>query len=105
MTGALFSPSWYRVAALTPRLRSHAQIHRHQYRGQDWYVVQDLSTHRYHRFSPAAYLIIGLMAGRGTVPDIWEIATTRLGDDAPTQERRIQLLAPRHGTDHLRRAD
>ena len=26
MSGSLFSPSWYRVAALTPRIRSHAQI-------------------------------------------------------------------------------
>src|SRR2546425_8062481 len=101
MTGALFSPSWYRVAALTPRLRSHAQIHRHQYRGQVWYVLQDLSTHRYHRFSPAAYLIIGLMDGRRTVQDLWEIATTRLGDDAPTQDEMIQLLAQLHGTDVL----
>ncbi|OLC13092.1 MAG: hypothetical protein AUH29_14525 [Candidatus Rokubacteria bacterium 13_1_40CM_69_27] len=101
MTGALFSPSWYRVAALTPRLRSHAQIHRHQYRGQVWYVLQDLSTHRYHRFSPAAYLIIGLMDGRRTVQDLWEITTTRLGDDAPTQDEMIQLLAQLHGTDVL----
>ena len=43
MTERLFSPSWYRVATLVPRLRSHAQLHRHQYRGQIWYVLQDRS--------------------------------------------------------------
>lgn len=102
MTGSLFSTSWYRVAGLKPRLRSHAQIHRHQYRGQTWYVLQDRSTERFHRFSPAAYLLIGLMDGERTVEAIWEAACTRLGDDAPTQDEVIQLLSQLYGADVLR---
>ncbi len=101
MTGSLFSTSWYRVAGLNPRLRSHAQIHRHQYRGQTWYVLQDRSTERFHRFSPAAYLLIGLMDGERTVEEIWETACTRLGDDAPTQDEVIQLLSQLYSTDVL----
>jgi len=101
MAGSLFSTSWYRVAGLTPRLRSHAQIHRHEYRGQTWYVLQDRSTERFHRFSPAAYLVIGLMDGRRTVQDVWESACARLGDDAPTQDEVIQLLSQLHQTDVL----
>jgi hypothetical protein len=42
MVKSLFSPSWYRVAGLKPRLRRHAHIHRHHYRGELWYVLQDL---------------------------------------------------------------
>jgi putative peptide zinc metalloprotease protein len=53
-SGPLFSASWYRVAGLVPRLRTHAQIHRHEYRGQLWYVLQDRSSDRFHRFSPPA---------------------------------------------------
>ncbi len=101
MTGPLFSTSWYRVAGLKPRLRSHAQIHRHQYRGQTWYVLQDRSSERFHRFSPAAYLIIGLMDGERTVEEIWESACTRLGDDAPTQDEIIQLLSQLYSVDVL----
>ena len=101
MTAPLFSPSWYRVAALTPRLRSHTAIHRHQYRGETWYVLQDRSTERFHRFSPAGYFIIGLMNGRRSVHELWEIATARLGDDAPTQDEMIQLLSQLHGADVL----
>ena len=41
MAAALFSPSWYRVAKLRPRLRSHVEIHRHSYRDQVWHVLQD----------------------------------------------------------------
>ena len=101
MSEALFSPSWYRVATLAPRLRSHAQLHRHQYRGQTWYVLQDRSNERFHRFSPAAYAFIGLMDGQRTVQDIWELVSTKLGDDAPTQPEVVQLLSQLHATDVL----
>lgn len=101
MAEALFSPNWYRVAKLTPRLRAHAQIHRHVYRGQTWYVLQDLASERFHRFSPSAYYIIGLMDGRSTVEQIWEHALAKLGDDAVTQDEVIQLLGQLHSADVL----
>lgn len=101
MAEALFSPNWYRVAALTPKLRAHAQIHRHVYRGQTWYVLQDLSSERFHRFSPSAYFIIGLMDGRNSVEKIWEQALAKLGDDAVTQDEVIQLLGQLHAADVL----
>jgi putative peptide zinc metalloprotease protein len=101
MAEALFSPNWYRVARLTPKLRAHAQIHRHVYRGQTWYVLQDLSSERFHRFSPSAYFIIGLMDGRNTVEQIWEQALVKLGDDAVTQDEVIQLLGQLHAADVL----
>ena len=68
----LFSSNWYRVAQLKPQLRSHAAIHRHVYRGQVWYVVQDQASARIHRFTPAANMVIGLMNGERTVDAIWE---------------------------------
>lgn len=101
MSEALFSPSWYRVATLTPRLRAHAQLHRHQYRGQTWYVLQDRSNERFHRFSPAAYAFIGLMDGQRTVQDMWELSSTKLGDEAPTQPDVVQLLSQLHAADVL----
>jgi putative peptide zinc metalloprotease protein len=101
MAEALFSPNWYRVATLTPKLRAHAQIHRHVYRGQTWYVLQDLSSERFHRFSPSAYFIIGLMDGQHTVEQIWEQALAKLGDDAVTQDEVIQLLGQLHAADVL----
>ena len=101
MVDSLFSESWYRVAELSPRLRSHAQIHRHTYRGKDWYVLQDHSTGRFHRFSEEAYHIIGLMDGRRTLDEIWEAACASLGDDMPTQEEVIRLLAQLHHADVL----
>ena len=101
MSESLFSASWYRVANVRPRLRSHAVIHRHLYRGQLWYVLQDRSSGRFHRFSPVANLVIGLMDGKRTLREIWDIACTRLGDDAPTQDEVINMLASLHRADVL----
>ncbi len=97
----LFSPSWYRVANLRPRLRGHLRIHRHHYRGQRWYVLEDLLSRRMHRFNPAAHHILGLMDGRRTVQELWDLAATAFGDDAPTQDDMIRLLAQLHSADVL----
>jgi putative peptide zinc metalloprotease protein len=101
MHESLFSSSWYRVAELKPRLRAHARIHRHLYRGEPWYVLEDVVNQRVHRFTPATHGVIGLMDGERTVHDLWEIATETLGDDAPTQDEMIRLLAQLHGADVL----
>ena len=99
MPQSLFSPSWYRVAALRPRLRSHVEIHRHIYRGELWYVLQDHASGRFQRFTPAAYLLLGLMDGKRSVQEIWDAGRVRLGDDAPTQEEMIRLLSQLHAVD------
>ncbi len=101
MSEPLFSSSWYRVAALKPRLRSHARIHRHHYRGQLWYVLQDLVSQSSYRFSPTAYCVISLMDGRHTVQELWEQASSHLGDDAPTQNEVIQILTQLHTAEVL----
>jgi putative peptide zinc metalloprotease protein len=98
---ALLDPSWHRVATLRPRLRGHVRLHRHQYRGQVWHVLQDNATGHFHRFSQTAYQVIGLMDGQRTLQAIWETACSRLGDDAPTQGEVIRLLHQLHSADVL----
>ncbi|MEW6079749.1 MAG: efflux RND transporter periplasmic adaptor subunit [Thermodesulfobacteriota bacterium] len=97
----LYSSSWYRVAGLKPFLRSHAQVHRQTFRGKAWYVLQDHSTGRFHRFSEQAYYIIGLMDGTRTLQEIWEAACLHLGDEMPTQEEVITLLSRLNQADVL----
>ncbi len=101
MSESLFSQSWYRVASLRPRLRSHVQIFHHSYRGEDWYIIQDRFTGRHHRFSPEAYQLIGLMDGNRTLGDIWQAACTALGDHMPTQDEVIGLLSKLFRSDLL----
>ncbi len=98
---SLFSQSWYRVADLKPRLRSHTQFHHHVYRDRDWYILQDNSTGRFHKFSKEAYSVVGLMDGKRSMQEIWEAACERLGDDMPTQDEVISLLSYLHQGDAL----
>jgi putative peptide zinc metalloprotease protein len=101
MRDSLFSPSWYRVAKLKPRLRSHTAIHRHVYRGELWYVLEDQVTGRFQRFTPSAYHVIGLMNGELSVEEIWLSARTQLGEDAPSQDEVIRLLSQLHAENLL----
>ena len=100
-TAPFLSSSWYRVAGLRPKLREHAVIHRHRYRGDVWYVVHDHATARLHRLSPAGYVVVGAMDGKRTVENLWHEAMTRLGQEAPSQDEIIYLLAQLHAADLL----
>ena len=97
----LHSPSWYRIAELRPRLRSHVRIHRHHYRGELWYVLEDRISRKMHRFNPTAHYVIGLMNGYRSVNDIWESAIEKFADDAPTQDEVIRLLGQLHSAEVL----
>lgn len=101
MSGALFESSWYRVAELKPRLQGHARIHRHHYRGQLWYVLQDNVSGRYHRFTPAAYQIIGLMDGFRSVEEILELVSRRKDYEVPSQDEIVRLLSQLYAADVL----
>ncbi len=101
MSESVYSSSWYRVATLRPRLRSHVRIHRHRYRGEIWFVLQDHVSGRFHRFSPLANFIIGMLDGKRTVNEIWTLCFERHGDDAPTQDEIISLLTQLHAADVL----
>lgn len=101
MSEVLLSNLWYRVASLKPQLRSQARLHRHRYRGQIWYILQDPGSGRIHRFSPAARLVIAAMDGKRSVEMLWELANRHLGEDAPTQDEIINLLGQLHAADLL----
>jgi len=97
----MFSSSWYRIANLKPRLKSHVQISRQHYRGQLWYLLQDRSSNQNHRFSPEVYYVLSLIDGERRFQEIWELALEHLGDDAPTQDEMVKLLGQLHSSDLL----
>ncbi|MBC7133677.1 MAG: peptidase M50 [Roseovarius sp.] len=102
MTGRNWtSASWYRVSGYRPRLRSHASVHRHVYRGKVWFVLQDRSSGRFHRFTPEAYRLIAMMDGTRTLDDIWEVAVSQLDIDAVTQDELVRLVGQLYSADVL----
>lgn len=99
--GPLESSLWYRVAPLMPKLAIRAKLHRHRYRDEVWYLLQDMASSQVHRFTPATRLIIAAMDGRRTMDELWRLARRYLTDAAPTQDELIQLLGQLHGSDLL----
>lgn len=101
MSRSLFSSSWHSVAELKPCLIPQARVHRHVYRGQVWYVVQDQTGGRYHRLSPEAYALVKQMDGTQSVQTLWEQANKDGGKDACTQNEVVDLLVQMHAADLL----
>jgi len=93
---SIFSTSWYRVAQLKPRLRKQAKVYRHVYRDEAWYVVQDMASGRFLRLNRIAYSVAAMLDGIRTVNEIWELSCLRFGEDAPSQDEVIQLMAQLH---------
>ena len=101
MARSLFSSSWHSVAGLKPRLAPQAQVHRHVYRDQVWYVVQDPTGGCFHRLSPAAYTLVECMDGVKTIQSLWEFANASGHGDACTQNEVVELLVQMHAADLL----
>ena len=99
---SLYSPSWYHVASLRPRLSAQVRFHRHVYRGELWYVIQNPTTGRVHRLTPTAHALVTAMDGERTTQEIWDAALTELGDDAPTQEETLWVMGLLYVADVLR---
>ncbi len=99
---SLTSPSWYHVATLRPRLSAQVRFHRHVYRGEVWYVIQNPTTGRVHRLTPSAHALVMAMDGERTSQEIWDAALAELGDDAPTQEETIWVMGLLYMADVLR---
>ncbi|MCX2979609.1 peptidase M50 [Halieaceae bacterium IMCC14734] len=93
MSSTLFSRDWYRIASLKPRVRDHVTVHAHRYRGKRWYLLEDHITGQIRRLSPQSYLLVGLMNGERSVDQLWDLASQRLGEEMPTHEEMLQLLA------------
>ncbi|MEM9418495.1 MAG: hypothetical protein AAGA25_05485 [Planctomycetota bacterium] len=99
-----FNESWYRVADMTPRLRSLVQTFRQHYRGRLWVVFRDPSNNQFFRVDESAYRFVAMLDGRRTVAQVWDACNEQLGDAAPTQGEAIQLLGQLY-TSNLIHAD
>jgi putative peptide zinc metalloprotease protein len=90
---ATFSESWHRVAELRVSLRKALPIRKQMFRGETWYVLEDLFNNQYFRFRPEAYEFIARLKGDRTVARVWEECLAHNPDGAPGQSDVIQLLS------------
>ena len=97
----LFSPDWYRVKDLKPRLSGDVTVARHVYRGVPWYVLYRASTSAYHRVESREFELINGFDGIETVDALWQRAIESRDAEAPTQPELMDLLAQLHEADLL----
>ena len=95
----LLADRWYRMRHLKPRLRGHLRIHRHEYRGEVWYVIEDRIGAKHQRLNFQAYRVIHLMDGSRDMDTLWQAMCAELGDDTPTQDEMLRLLTTLHAAD------
>jgi len=101
MAESFFSGSWYRIAQLKPKLRAQARFFRSHFRGELWYVLQDRTSGRFHRFMPASYFVISQFDGNRTMEEIWQNTCAQLNDDSLSQDEIIRLMGQLHAADIL----
>jgi putative peptide zinc metalloprotease protein len=93
MSESLFSEAWHRVAKSRAQLHPEAEIRRHRFRGNLWYVVRDPLSNQFARLAPSAYFFACRLRLNRTIEHIWRECLQLYPDDAPTQQEVIQLLA------------
>lgn len=93
MQESLFSSLWYRYSQQRPQLRSHVTVQQQRYRDQVWYLLIHNTNGNHFRINHIAYQFIGRLDGSHTVEEIWNSLLESLGDNTPTQDEIIKLLA------------
>jgi putative peptide zinc metalloprotease protein len=96
VTASVFSSLWYRVSALRPGIAERVRIERQACRGELWHLLIDPRSGRSVRLNRPAYAIAGRLTATHSVQQVWDAACTELGDDAPTQDECIGILAQLH---------
>jgi putative peptide zinc metalloprotease protein len=97
----LFSPYWYKVARLSPRLKPGVRIQRRLEQGEVWHILSAPESNRHFRLDQASYAIIGALDGTRTLEAIWRHVLERFGDAAPGQDETLRLLGQLHQADAL----
>jgi len=98
---ALIERVWEQLAGLRPSLPRHTRIQMRHYRGQKWYLLQDLINGRFHRFSPTAYRLLSLMDGKHTLEQVLAESDPRSEAESASRTQLVELLQYLHVADLL----
>jgi putative peptide zinc metalloprotease protein len=81
--------AWAALAPRRPRLRDDVRVHRHRYRGQPWYLLEDPFTGRFQRIDRSAWRILRLLDGERSVAGA---VAGLAGDEAPPTHADVDEL-------------
>ena len=96
MRGSVFSESWFKVSNLKVSLNTNKHIKKQIYRGEVWYVIEDIYNDQFFKIKPEAYEFIIRLDHNKTVEQVWEECLKISPLIAPTQDEVISLLTSLH---------
>jgi putative peptide zinc metalloprotease protein len=96
VASSVFSDSWFRVAGMRVSLLPTVRVQRQNFRGRDWYVLEDSYTQRFFRMTPEAWAFISRLTPDRTVEETWNAFLETHPAQAPGQDAVIQLLSQLH---------
>ncbi len=99
-----YSESWFRIAQQRVSLRPHVKVHRQFFRGERWYVLQDIFNNQFYRVRPPTYEFLSRLSPDRTVDSVWHECFDADPENAPGQEEVIRLLAQLYGANLLHSA-
>ncbi|MES2353948.1 MAG: efflux RND transporter periplasmic adaptor subunit [Pseudomonadota bacterium] len=89
---SLYSPSWYRVEKLRPRIQPGVVLQRQIARMEEWFLITHPVTGRHYRLNRKSYEFIARLNGEMTIDALWNGLLQQLGDEAPTQDETLGIL-------------
>ena len=89
----LHSANWYRVSSLHPNLQPGTRIQRQMLGGEEWFIFTNPVTQTHFRLNRKAYELIARFDGKHSVDTLWRGLLRVAGDEAPTQDEVIAVLA------------
>lgn len=87
-----FSESWHKVATVRAALRPSVSAWRQEYRGVQWYVLQDAMSNQFFRVTADAYDFLSRLTPLRTVDEAWRDSLSEDPDRVLSQEEVVQLL-------------
>jgi putative peptide zinc metalloprotease protein len=92
MSGGMFSAAWHRIAKSKAKLNPNAEVERHRYRGNTWFIIRDPLSNSFFRLSPVAYRFVARLSREKTVEEVWKECLVLFPEEAPGQREVVKLL-------------
>lgn len=101
MYSNLFSDNWFRVSGLKVSLLESVKVYRQVFKGEVWYLLEDLHNNKHYRVKENTYKFIKNLNHNNTVEDNWNRYIHEYPKIAPNQEEVISILAELHANNIL----
>ncbi|MGB5325665.1 MAG: biotin/lipoyl-binding protein [Pseudomonadales bacterium] len=93
--------AWQQLAASKPFLQDYVRLHRHRYRGEDWYVVKHTLAASHFRCDAFSAALMQRLDGSNTIGEAYQATAEEFQATVPPADQVIRLLSALREADML----